>query len=165
MCADCIEKEENIVNLIYKKATIDDLEFLTKTRIEVLRAANKLSDDVDMKEVELTSYEYYKDALQNETHTAYLVFDNEKFVGAGGISYFQVMPTYHNPSGNKAYIMNMYTNPEYRRNGIAIKTLELLIEDAKNRDITAISLEATDMGKPLYEKYGFIKMNDEMELK
>ena len=27
-----------------------------------------------------------------------------------------------------------------------------------------ISLEATDMGKPLYEKYGFVKMNDEMEL-
>ena len=25
-------------------------------------------------------------------------------------------------------------------------------------------LEATDMGRPLYEKYGFIKMEDEMEL-
>ncbi len=29
-------------------------------------------------------------------------------IGAGGISYYRVMPTYHNPSGNKAYIMNMY---------------------------------------------------------
>ncbi len=28
-------------------------------------------------------------------------------IGAGGISYYRVMPTYHNPSGNKAYIMNM----------------------------------------------------------
>ena len=152
------------MNLKYKKATIDDIEILTKTRIEVLRAANKLSDDVDMKEVEKTSYEYYKNALQNETHTAYLVFDEEKFVGAGGVSYFQVMPTYHNPSGYKAYIMNMYTNPEYRRNGIAIKTLGLLVEDAKKRGVHAISLEATDMGKPLYVKFGFIKMNDEMEL-
>ena len=48
------------MNLKYKKATIDDIDILTKTRIEVLRAANKLSDDVDMKEVEKTSYEYYK---------------------------------------------------------------------------------------------------------
>ena len=31
-------------------------------------------------------------------------------------------------------------------------------------DITAISLEATEMGRPLYEKYGFVKMVDEMEL-
>lgn len=68
------------------------------------------------------------------------------------------------PSGNKAYIMNMYTNPEYRRQGIAYKTLDMLIRDIKNKGITAISLEETDMGRPLYEKYGFVKMNDEMEL-
>lgn len=35
----------------------------------------------------------------------------------------------------------------------------------KERGITAISLEATGMGCPLYEKYGFVKMNHEMELK
>ena len=40
----------------------------------------------------------------------------------------------------------------------------MLINDTKNKGITAISLEATDMGRPLYEKYGFIKMNDEMKL-
>lgn len=74
------------------------------------------------------------------------------------------MPTYHNPSGNKAYIMNMYTHPDYRRKGIAYRTLELLVEDIKSREITSISLEATDMGRPLYEKFGFTKMKDEMEL-
>lgn len=36
------------MNLIYKRATIQDLNFLTKSRIEVLKAANKLADDVDM---------------------------------------------------------------------------------------------------------------------
>ena len=60
--------------------------------------------------------------------------------------------------------MNMYTNPSYRRRGIAAKKLDMLINDNKNKGITAISLEATDMGRPLYEKYGFIKMNDEMKL-
>ena len=45
------------MNLIYKKATIDDLEILIKTRIEVLRAANKLSIETDMSEVEKQSKE------------------------------------------------------------------------------------------------------------
>lgn len=152
------------MDLIYKRATSEDIDILTKTRIEVLRAANQLSDDIDMSEVEKESYNYYQKALCDGSHIAYLVFDGKRFVGAGGVSFFQVMPTYHNPSGNKAYIMNMYTNPAYRRRGIAAKTLDMLINDTKNKGITAISLEATDMGRPLYEKYGFIKMNNEMEL-
>lgn len=150
--------------LNYKKATIADLEILTETRIEVLRAANKLSDDVDMREVKKQTLEYYKNALKDDYHSAYLVFDGETFVGTGAVSYFQVMPTFHNPTGKKAYIMNMYTKQSYRRQGIAFKILDLLVTEAKVKGITAISLEATQMGKPLYTKYGFVKMNDEMEL-
>lgn len=102
------------MNLTYKRATLEDIDILTETRIEVLRAANKLSADTDMSEVERQSYNYYQKALCDGSHIAYLAFDENHFVGAGGVSFFQVMPTYHNPSGNKAYIMNMYTNPEYR---------------------------------------------------
>lgn len=152
------------MELIFKKATLNDLSELVKTRIEVLRAANKLDAAIDMSEVEKQSEDYYKEALRDGTHVAYLVYDGEIFVGAGGVSFFRVMPTYHNPTGNKAYIMNMYTNPDYRRRGIACRTLGLLVEAAKEKGITSICLEATEMGRPLYEKYGFVKMNDEMEL-
>lgn len=96
------------MNLTYQKATIKDIDILTETRIEVLKAANKLSDDADMSEVKKQSYDYYKKALCDGTHIAYLIFDKSCFVGSGGVSFFQVMPTYHNPSGKKAYIMNMY---------------------------------------------------------
>ena len=152
------------MELLYKRAGIDDLEILTKTRIEVLRAANQLLDQIDMSEVKKQSFDYYRKTLGSGTHVAYLVYDKEQFVGAGGISFYQVMPTFHNPSGEKAYIMNMYTRPEYRRKGIAYKTLDLLVKEAKDRGITAISLEATAMGRPLYEKYGFVNMAHEMEL-
>lgn len=152
------------MNLTYKRATSEDIDTLTETRIKVLRAANELPADIDMSEVEKQSYDYYKNALCDGTHIAYLIFDENCFVGAGGVSFYQVMPTYHNPSGKKAYIMNMYTHPDYRRKGIAYKTLDMLIRDTKCKGITAISLEATAMGRPLYEKYGFVKMNDEMEL-
>lgn len=148
----------------YKKATIEDIDELVRTRIIVLRAANKLSDDVDMSLVEKESYVYYMRALETGEHIAYLVYDNGAFIGAGGVSFYQVMPTYHNPTGKKAYIMNMYTASEYRRQGIAFHTLDLLVKDAREQGVTQIALEATDMGWPLYEKYGFVKMEDEMEL-
>lgn len=148
----------------YKRAMLEDIEELVRTRIIVLRAANKLSGNVDMSAVEQESYAYYKRALETGEHIAYLVYENGTFIGAGGVSFYQVMPTYHNPSGRKAYIMNMYTAPEYRRYGIAFHTLDLLVKDAKERGVLQIALEATDMGRTLYEKYGFVKMEDEMEL-
>ena len=149
---------------VYKKATIKDIDVLTRTRIIVLRAANNLSADTNMSEVQKQSYEYYLKALKNNTHIAYLVFNENSIVGSGGISFFQVMPTYHNPSGYKAYIMNMYTHPDYRRRGIAYKMLDILVNEAKSKGINAISLETTEMGRPVYEKYGFVQMKNEMEL-
>ena len=137
---------------------------MVRTRIIVLRAANKLSDDEDMSVVEEESYAYYRRALETGEHIAYLVYDNGKFIGAGGVSFYQVMPTYHNPTGKKAYIMNMYTHPDYRRRGIASAVLDLLVKEALTRGVEHISLEATSMGRPLYTKFGFVPMKDEMIL-
>ncbi|MCF2664956.1 GNAT family N-acetyltransferase [Oscillibacter valericigenes] len=150
--------------LEYKRATLADLDILVETRAEVLRAANRLDASADMTQVERETRAYYRSALADSTHTAYLVFDGDLFVGAGGVSYYSVMPTYHNPTGQKAYIMNMYTRPAYRRQGIARRTLDLLVRDAESRGVRAISLEATEMGRPLYEAYGFVPMTSEMEL-
>ena len=60
--------------------------------------------------------------------------------------------------------MNIYTRPDYRRQGIARHMVDLLVGEARERGVTAISLEATAMGMPLYESYGFIHMPAEMEL-
>ena len=98
---------DEILQLYYKRATMEDIDELVRTRIIVLRAANKLSDDEDMSVVEEKSYAYYRRALESGEHIAYLVYDNGAFVGAGGVSFYQVMPTYHNPTGKKAYIMNI----------------------------------------------------------
>lgn len=157
-------KELTYKGLTYKRASLEDLELLTETRITVLRAANKLDETVDMSVVKEQSRDYYRHSLADESHIAYLVCDGKTFAGSGGISFFRVMPTFHNPDGRKAYIMNMYTSPEYRRMGIGYHTLKLLVDAAKEKGIPAISLEATDMGRPLYEKFGFVRMEHEMEL-
>lgn len=77
------------MQLQYKRAAIEDITILTETRVEVLRAANQLPDDTDMNEVREQSHQYYKKALCDGAHVAYLVFDKDEkdlFVGAGGVS-------------------------------------------------------------------------------
>lgn len=148
--------------LKWKTACPDDLETLVASRLMVLRAANRLSEKADLSEVERQSRAYYEQALPGDTHVALLAYDGETLVGTGGVSFYRVMPTCDNPSGWKAYIMNMYTAPEYRRQGIARKTLELLTAECHRRGIDFIALEATDAGRPLYEDFGFVPMNNEM---
>lgn len=63
----------------YKRATMADIDELVRTRIIVLRAANKLPDDEDMSVVEKESYAYYRRALETGEHIAYLVYDNGAF--------------------------------------------------------------------------------------
>ena len=146
----------------WKWATPDDLETLVRTRMEVLRAANGLDDSADMSRVEAQTRVYYQQCW--DTHAALLVYKDETVVGTGGVSFYRVMPTCMNPTGQKAYIMNMYTAPDYRRRGIARKTLDMLVQECRRRGVDFITLEATAAGRPLYESYGFVPMNDEMIL-
>lgn len=60
------------MEFVYKRAGLEDIELLVKTRIEVLCAANCLSDDTEMPLVKQQSREYYEECLQAETHIAYL---------------------------------------------------------------------------------------------
>ena len=148
----------------FEKVGMEKLEDLVKTRIQVLRAANKLDGSADMGQTEQESRTYYEKSLEDGSHVAYLVYDGDRIIGTGGISFYQVMPTYHNPTGMKAYIMNMYTHPDYRRRGIAYHILQLLTEEAKEKGVSHITLEATKAGRYLYEKFGFVRMEDEMIL-
>lgn len=96
--------------LSYRKASLADLEILTETRIVVLRAANQLSADVDMSEVKNQSREYYQSSLKNDSHLAYLIFDEETFVGTGGISYFIINYAIDFLSGETKWTINKLVN-------------------------------------------------------
>ena len=61
--------------------------------------------------------------------------------------------------------MNIYTAPAYRRRGVARRIVEKLIEDAKARGIRSVLLEATEMGRSLYESLGFEDAQGYMRLK
>lgn len=158
------EIESTNMNITFRKATLADMQTLVKTRIEVLRTVNGFTDNADMTGIENASKDYYLNNLTSENHIGYLIFNGNTFVGTGGISFYQVMPTCDNPTGKKAYIMNMYTRQGYRRKGIASQTLKLLLNEARTRGITSIGLEASDMGRAMYIKFGFIPSENELYL-
>ena len=151
-----------MVEIEYKKAKVENLEELVGLRLKVLKVANKLNDSEDMGNIPENTRNYYKNALNGKDCTIILAYDKDKIVGCGGASYYDVMPTCDNPTGKNAYIMSMYTDLDYRRKGIANHILQILMEDISEKNIVRVTLEATDMGKELYKKNGFMFMENEM---
>lgn len=145
----------------YRIATDKDIELMMRSRLEMLRVVNNLSDD----------YEYSEDIVNNSRdyflngdQTTVLVLDGDKVIGCASMSYMTIMPTFSHPTGKRAHLMNVYTNPSYRRQGIARKMVNMLIDDAWSKGATEISLDATKLGRPLYESMGFIDSNECMVL-
>lgn len=153
------------MELTYRFATFEDIDTLVSTRMDILIDMLKLDPSTDMSELEAVTRPYYERALTDGSQLAVLVYDGDKFVGAGAVCLYAVMPTFYNMSGKRGYIMNMYTIPEYRGQGIATKTVDMLVKKCKELGYTHITLSATDMGQPVYEKYGFKKMEDQMVYK
>lgn len=60
------------------------------------------------------------------------------------------------PTGKIGTILNVFTFPEHRKKGCATACLNALIDLAKRENLSYLELSASEMGKPVYEKLGFI---------
>lgn len=151
--------------IVYQKASADDIYLLIENRMKLLKNANMLGDESELKSVKEQLCQYYTKAISSKNHIAYLAYEKSICIGTGGICFYQVLPTYHNPTGKKAYITNIYTMPEYRNKGIATHILDYLVRESLKMGVDFISLETTESGRSIYEKYGFAALRTEMQLK
>ena len=142
--------------IVYKKVNAQLLEAALKIRREMLGII--YGKDESEFEVEFTrlSAEYFTHGDQ----TTVLAYDGEKAIGCATICYITLMPTFDHPSGKRAHLMNVYVNADYRRQGIAREMVTTLLDEARERKVGYVSLDATENGRPLYKTLGF-KENEE----
>ena len=138
--------------ILYRKTTKADMKILMKLRLEMLREVNGLSGEYEYDENFIFESRRY---FESGEQTTVIASDGETLVGCASLSYTWIMPTFSHPTGNRAHLMNVYTRADYRRRGISKKMVEILIDEAKENGVTEISLDATEMGRPLYESLGF----------
>lgn len=136
----------------YRIASADDMELLVRSRLDTLRAVNRLGTNYRFSDGFVrASREYF---LSGDQETV-LAVDGGRVLGCATMCYITLMPTFSHPSGKRAHLMNVYTDPALRRQGIAFRMVSMLIENAWKRGATEISLDATEAGRPLYRKLGF----------
>lgn len=136
----------------FRIATAGDIDLMMSSRLEMLHVVNDLSVDYEFSD-ELIDYS--REYFLNGDQTTVLALDGQTVIGCASMSYMTIMPTFSHPTGKRAHLMNVYTNSNYRRQGIARRMVTMLIDDAWGKGATEISLDATESGRPLYESLGF----------
>lgn len=136
----------------YRVTDANDIDMLMDVRLSMLRIVNDLpADYIFDDELVVSSRRYFLEGDQ----TTVVAVDDGRCVACASMSYIEIMPTFSHSSGKRAHLMNVYTEKDYRRRGIAKQLVNMLIEDARAHDATEISLDATESGRPLYESMGF----------
>jgi GNAT superfamily N-acetyltransferase len=63
-------------------------------------------------------------------------------------------------AGRQALVVNVYTDPEFRRLGLARRLMTTVVDWARTHEIDSLILHATPDGRPLYESLGFVESNE-----
>jgi GNAT superfamily N-acetyltransferase len=103
--------------------------------------------------------------MADGTFVSWLAFDGEKIIGTSGMSFVEKPPYFGCPSGKMGLLSSMYTDPEYRRQGIAKELLDRVVKEARNYGCGTVQITASDMGVKLYAAYGFIHNGNFMQYK
>ena len=154
------------MKLSVKKASNADLDLLMAWRMRVLAEVFSDSKNPGWEIIRRNNESYYREHLANGTHTACFALneDDGEIIGCGGICYQREMPSPDNITGTNGYLMNIYTLPEYRGQGVGRSIVEFLLADAKGRNTEKIYLESSKVAKHMYDEMGFSDMPDYMKL-
>ncbi|MBP5531174.1 MAG: GNAT family N-acetyltransferase [Lentisphaeria bacterium] len=146
----------------FRLATADDAELLAQMRVEMRKERETAVCAMPEAEFFRCNVEFFRTHLASGDFISFLAFDGDEAAACSGMSLQVHPPTYADPSGRSGYITNMFTRPRWRHLGLAKKLVDLLAGAARTAGCRTLVLNASAMGRPLYEKYGFKSVDGEM---
>ncbi len=149
------------MGITFRRMTENDLDRFIPMRVRQLR------EEGAREELDLAPplRDYYLRHMADGTFVAWLALDGEKIIGTGGMSFVEKPPYYSCPSGKIGLLSSMYTEPAYRRRGIAKALLDRVIAEARAYGCGCVQITASDMGVKLYAAYGFEHNKNFMQFK
>ncbi|MCR4558140.1 MAG: GNAT family N-acetyltransferase [Saccharofermentans sp.] len=149
------------MNITYRKLTENDLDEFIRMRIVQLREEGA-TEDIDLVPA---LKDYYHRHLSDGTFVSWLALDGEKIIGTSGMSFVEKPPYFGCPTGRIGLLSSMFTDPDYRRRGIAKELLDRVVSEARSYGCGTVQITASDMGMKLYSAYGFKSNGNFMQYK
>ena len=146
-------------NILIRAALLADIP-------EILRQRRRMYEDIHhtdslvLDAVVSLSSAYLNTAIADGSFRAWLAAEGDRVV-AGGAVIISPWPAHpYDLECRRATILNVYTDPEYRRRGIARKLMQTIIAWCQREGFARVTLHASDEGRHLYESLGFEPSNE-----
>ncbi len=82
-------------------------------------------------------------------------------VAASGLLWFQeTQPRPGELTPYSPYILSMYTSPDHRGRGLATRIVRGLVRECRSRGYLRVTLHASDAGRPVYRRLGFVRSRE-----
>jgi len=145
----------DITAIEIKQIGANEVELLTKYRMAYLtELQGEQSSEYQINLCkELNAF--FEKALAEQRFFAFMALYKGEVISFGAMVVKKIPGDFNKPFYLEGDILNMYTIPSARRNGVSALILEKLIDEARNRGISKISLHTTKEGEKLYRKFGF----------
>ena len=143
-----------------RRATVEDIPAILRLR-RLMFESMGFNNTAQLDAADSACAAYFARAIRLDEYCGWVAVDHEsKVVACGGLVVNRHPPGPGNLEGRYAYIMNMVTDPAYRRRGLARLILAEIMAWVRSKRIAVASLHATDMGRALYKGFGFRPGNE-----
>ena len=150
----------------FRLATIADAELISWHRARMFQDMGELPPDL-FETFRIRSRDVLRQMFERENYFGWLASpENEpkRIVAGAGLQLREVPPHPQTNakgeidivSGRQAIIQNVYTEPDWRRRGLAALLIKRIIDWTRQEGIDSLVLHASDKGRAVYERLGFI---------
>lgn len=141
----------------YRMATVDDVDALANLRwhMETERHPELPATEESYAAYLAAARENIRTEIERGAHIAFLAEAEGEAVACAILIWWTMLPTLTDLHRKRGYVSSVYTNPAWRRRGIARRLMEQLIAKAREMGVQRLVLWASDMGRPLYLDQGF----------
>jgi len=148
------------MEIVIRKADGHDLRHILRHRRAMFEEMG-FHDIATLDHVDDVSREYFTEALRIGNYKGWLAEEpNGRIIGGGGVVIADWPGHPGETLARRAWILNMYTEPDARRSGVAKQILNTMIDWCRSEGFSTVSLHASPAGRPLYEAAGFQPTNE-----
>jgi GNAT superfamily N-acetyltransferase len=160
-----------------RRATAADASVLAHQRAGMFRDMGELPAELHDSLVK-ASTAYFAKAIPEGRYVAWVAQNRDaphaphaplpapgEIVGGAGLQLRELLPRPHPERarlmrGPQALILNVFTERSWRRRGVAEALMRELLAWCRENDVESVVLHASNEGRPLYEKLGFVPTNE-----